>query len=133
MSALELIKDIRRNLSINFIKIRPNKKRRVLVFTPTSHPDYAQLAHRAKVLDFTCSCCDYLAEYTKIDCLFFKKLEYLTKKGYLHISDDMKPLYTERIAPVFSTKVACPFLSLKKAFKIQMIGIHQQAVARNPN
>lgn len=120
MSALELIKDIRKNISINFVKLKPNKKRRVLVFKPTSRPDYAQLAHQAKVMDFTCSCCDYLAEYTKIDCLFFKKLEFLTKKGYLHISDEMRPLYTDRIAPVFSTKVACPFLSLKKAFRIQL-------------
>lgn len=120
MNALELINYIREHLMVEFTKIYPNKKRRVLVFKPSSYLVNEWIRQQTRKMDFTCGCCVYLAKYTKIDCLFFKKLEYLVSLGYLTIPANLSSLYTERIKPIFSTKVACPFLSLKKTFTIQL-------------
>jgi hypothetical protein len=103
-----------------YIKILPNKKRRVLVFLPTSNLADEWIRQQIRRMDFTCGSCRYLAKHTKIDCLFFKKLEYFVLLGYIIIPSNLRSLYTERIKPVFSTKVSCPFLKLKKTFVIQL-------------
>lgn len=120
MNALELINYIREHLMFEYTKIYPNKKRRLLVFRSKSYLVNEWIRHQTRKMDFTCGCCIYLAKYTKIDCLFFIKLEYLASLGYITIPANLRSLYTERIRPIFSTKVACPFLSLKKAFTIQL-------------
>ncbi len=120
MNALELIDYIREHLIFDYIKIRPNKKRRVLVFLPTSNLADEWIKQQIRKMDFTCGCCIYLAKHTKIDCLFFKKLEYFVSLGYITIPNHLRSLYTERIKPIFSTKVSCPFLKLKKTFIIQL-------------
>ncbi|PWI48458.1 hypothetical protein CEE45_06915 [Candidatus Heimdallarchaeota archaeon B3_Heim] len=120
IKALELITLIRKHLVMKYIKICPNKKRRVLAFNFTSKLIDRPLGQQRKMLDFTCGCCKYLGTYTKIDCLFFKKLEYLVSLGYITIPDYLKSLYVDRIKPIFSTKVACPFLKLKKDFPLQL-------------
>ncbi len=120
MNALELINYIREHLMFEYTKIYPNKKRRLLVFRSKSYLVNEWIRQQTRKMDFTCGCCIYLAKYTKIDCLFFIKLEYLTSLGYITIPANLRSLYTERIRPIFSTKVACPFLSLKKAFTIQL-------------
>ncbi len=120
MNALELINFIRDHLMIEYTKIRPNKKRRVLVFTPTSNLIDERINQQIRKMDFTCGCCIYLSKYTKIDCLLFKKLEYLASLKHKTIPANLKSLYAERINPIFSTKVACFFLSLRKTFTIQL-------------
>ncbi len=126
---LELVTFIRKHLMLEYIKVYPNKKRRVLVFNITSNLIDRSQGEQRKNINFSCVCCNHYSSHTKIDCLFFKRLEYLVSFGHITIPDNLKSLYNDRIKPIFSTKVACSFLELKGGFSIQLSAVRGDRIA----
>jgi hypothetical protein len=114
MNIEEVVTLLRANTTLHYLKEFPNKHRRVVKFSLTGNPTIASLAQKVKYLQLTCGECIYFETLRKKDCLLFRRLEYFHKKGHTTIPEKYQGLYNQRIQPIFSTKVACPFWRAKQ-------------------
>lgn len=122
---LDAVQRIRDHCRIQYLKHSPQKERRVLVFKSTKPVVKTFLHHNTRLLLKVCGDCIYFEPYKKKDCLFFRRLELLHRFGRTNIPSEVNEIYKERIQPLFSTRVACPFWRSIKPFQASVYQINQ--------